>query len=135
MAMETFYYVSALHSISTMREHKSVVVSPKPFILLEFLFFLLFVYFIFLETKSYTPYGSLFFIRNTCNFVSRYFLNLNYRIDNTLATLSNPIILVHNQKGTHTWNENLCRIEVLTAVVMKNSIFWDISPCSPLKVN
>jgi hypothetical protein len=25
--------------------------------------------------------------------------------------------------------------EVLTAVVMKSSIFWDVSPCSPLKVN
>jgi hypothetical protein len=25
--------------------------------------------------------------------------------------------------------------EVLTAVVMKISIFWDITPCSPLKVN
>jgi hypothetical protein len=24
---------------------------------------------------------------------------------------------------------------VLTAVVMKSSIFWDITPCSPLKVN
>jgi hypothetical protein len=24
---------------------------------------------------------------------------------------------------------------VLTAVVMKNSIFWDITPCSPLEVN
>jgi hypothetical protein len=25
--------------------------------------------------------------------------------------------------------------EVLTVVVMKNSIFWDITPCSPLRVN
>jgi hypothetical protein len=25
--------------------------------------------------------------------------------------------------------------EVLTPVVMKNNIFWDITPCSPLKVN
>jgi hypothetical protein len=25
--------------------------------------------------------------------------------------------------------------EVLTAVVMKSSIFWDITPCNPLKVN
>jgi hypothetical protein len=24
--------------------------------------------------------------------------------------------------------------EVLTAVVMKSSVFWDITPCSPLKV-
>jgi hypothetical protein len=27
------------------------------------------------------------------------------------------------------------RLEVLSAVVMKSSIFWDITPCSPLKVN
>jgi hypothetical protein len=26
-------------------------------------------------------------------------------------------------------------IEVLTAVVMKSSTFWDITPCMPLKVN
>jgi hypothetical protein len=25
--------------------------------------------------------------------------------------------------------------EVLTAVVMKRSIFWDITPCCPLKIN
>jgi hypothetical protein len=25
--------------------------------------------------------------------------------------------------------------EVLTAMVMKSNIFWDITPCSPLKVN
>jgi hypothetical protein len=25
--------------------------------------------------------------------------------------------------------------EVLTALVMKSSIFWDITPCSPLKVS
>jgi hypothetical protein len=25
--------------------------------------------------------------------------------------------------------------EVLTAVIMKSTIFWDITPCSPLKVN
>jgi hypothetical protein len=25
--------------------------------------------------------------------------------------------------------------EVLTAVFMKSSIFWDITPCSPLEVN
>jgi hypothetical protein len=27
------------------------------------------------------------------------------------------------------------RLEVLTPVVMKGSIFWDITPCSPLKIN
>jgi hypothetical protein len=25
--------------------------------------------------------------------------------------------------------------EVLTAVVMKSTVFWDITPCSPLKAN
>lgn len=25
--------------------------------------------------------------------------------------------------------------EVLTVVVMKSSVFWDTSPCSPLKIN
>jgi hypothetical protein len=27
------------------------------------------------------------------------------------------------------------RFEVLTAVVMKSSVFWDITPCNPVKVN
>jgi hypothetical protein len=26
-------------------------------------------------------------------------------------------------------------VEVLTAVVMKSSVFWDITPCSQLKIN
>jgi hypothetical protein len=29
----------------------------------------------------------------------------------------------------------LAALEVLTAVVMKTSTFWDITPCNPLKVN
>jgi hypothetical protein len=28
----------------------------------------------------------------------------------------------------------ICGFEDLTAVIMKGSIFWDIMPCSPLKV-
>jgi hypothetical protein len=28
-----------------------------------------------------------------------------------------------------------CRTEVLTAVVMRSYILWDIMPCSPFKVN
>jgi hypothetical protein len=31
--------------------------------------------------------------------------------------------------------QSLKDVEVLTAVVMKSSIFWDITSCSPLKVN
>jgi hypothetical protein len=30
---------------------------------------------------------------------------------------------------------NSVTFEVLVAVVMKSSIFWDITPCSPLKEN
>jgi hypothetical protein len=32
-------------------------------------------------------------------------------------------------------NYDLVEFEVLTAVVMKITVFWDITPCSPLKVN
>jgi hypothetical protein len=33
-------------------------------------------------------------------------------------------------------SEGVVEFEVLTAVVMKSTaIFWDITPCSPLKVN
>jgi hypothetical protein len=31
--------------------------------------------------------------------------------------------------------DNFLGFEILTAVIMKNSIFWDTMPCSPLKVN
>jgi hypothetical protein len=34
-----------------------------------------------------------------------------------------------------TDNKFIVGFEVLTAVVMKSTIFWDIMPCSPLKVN
>jgi hypothetical protein len=33
-----------------------------------------------------------------------------------------------------TWTSHV-GFEVLTAVVMKSSVFWDITPCSPLKVS
>jgi hypothetical protein len=31
--------------------------------------------------------------------------------------------------------KHFVEFEVLTAVVMKSTIFWDITPCSPLRVN
>jgi hypothetical protein len=38
-------------------------------------------------------------------------------------------------KHTLTNNTFVVGFEVLTAVVMKSTIFWDIMPCSPLKAN
>jgi hypothetical protein len=35
----------------------------------------------------------------------------------------------------NTRNLSLVRFEVLTVVVIKSTIFWDITPCSPLRVN
>jgi hypothetical protein len=32
-----------------------------------------------------------------------------------------------------TENNQIVRFEIFTAVIMKNSVFWDITPCSPLK--
>jgi hypothetical protein len=32
-------------------------------------------------------------------------------------------------------NKKYAGFEVLTEVLMKSSIFWDITPCSPLKLN
>jgi hypothetical protein len=44
--------------------------------------------------------------------------------------------------GVHAWGHSHSEIsykyvgfEVLTAVVMKSTIFWDTTPCSPLNVN
>jgi hypothetical protein len=46
------------------------------------------------------------------------------------------------EDGCSTFLENIhehvmdyAGFEVLTAVVMKSSIFWDIMPCGPLEVN
>jgi hypothetical protein len=36
---------------------------------------------------------------------------------------------------SHGKSDRHVRFEVLTAVVVKSSIFWDITPCSPLSVN
>lgn len=55
MAVETFHYISELHGISTNRENKPVFVSSKASKLMVFLFLRLLVYFILLDTKSYTP--------------------------------------------------------------------------------
>jgi hypothetical protein len=78
-----------------------------------------------------------------------------------LETFQNPSYLPHTEswgairilsKGVATnflgrgGNQNICLhftglclnyvgSEVLTTVVMKNAIFWDIMSCSPLKVN
>jgi hypothetical protein len=45
--------------------------------------------------------------------------------------------LLYRRVSQASWKHcrTLCRIEVLTAVVMKSSISWDITPWSPLKVN
>jgi hypothetical protein len=37
--------------------------------------------------------------------------------------------------GTHEEHISRAGFEVLTAVVMKISIFWDITLCGPLKIN
>jgi hypothetical protein len=38
------------------------------------------------------------------------------------------------RRGWRGSGTGLVGFEVLTPVVMKNSVFWDITPCSPLKV-
>jgi hypothetical protein len=55
------------------------------------------------------------------------------------AKRSSPISLTVQKPYDALCYGNLCSycvgFEVLTAVVMKSSIVWDITPCSPLKVN
>jgi hypothetical protein len=40
-----------------------------------------------------------------------------------------PVVIENYEK-----NNNVVEFEVLTAVVMKSSVFWDITVCSPLQV-
>jgi hypothetical protein len=45
-------------------------------------------------------------------------------------------VFVRNITIISTEIENKClRFEVLTALIMKGSVFWDITPCSPLEAN
>jgi hypothetical protein len=37
--------------------------------------------------------------------------------------------------GTAARDDNYVGFEVLTAVAKKSSVFWDMTPCSPLKIN
>jgi hypothetical protein len=45
-------------------------------------------------------------------------------------TSCNESNMIHNMK-----HNAFVRCEVLVAVTMKSSIFWDITPCSPVRVN
>jgi hypothetical protein len=40
-----------------------------------------------------------------------------------------------NSQETISYDISLVGFQILTAVFMKSSIFWDITPCTPLKVN
>jgi hypothetical protein len=44
-------------------------------------------------------------------------------------------VLARRESQIHAKNTVCLRFEVLTTMVMKNTIFWDITPCSPLEVN
>jgi hypothetical protein len=47
----------------------------------------------------------------------------------SLRDVTTSMNLIPVQQNKRKW------VEVLTAVVMKISVFWDITPCSPLKPN
>jgi hypothetical protein len=47
-----------------------------------------------------------------------------------------PILpLFLSQKTKHKYSSSLLGSEVLIVVAMKSSTFWNITPCSPVKVN
>jgi hypothetical protein len=50
-------------------------------------------------------------------------------------TCKYPINPITNPNPVFSHVTVLSRMEVLTAEAMKSSAFWDIAPCSPLKVN
>jgi hypothetical protein len=56
--------------------------------------------------------------------------NLEYRISNVCDTIS-----ISRYQYINNRTISPVRFEVLTAVVMKISVLWDITQCSPLKVN
>jgi hypothetical protein len=44
-------------------------------------------------------------------------------------------VLRHSAENKLQVRHTLVGFEILTAVAMRSTIFWDITPCSPLKVN
>jgi hypothetical protein len=51
-----------------------------------------------------------------------------------IPSSSAPLFELRNYL-TNLMKYDIVGFEVLTAVVMKSTIFWDITPCSPLSVN
>jgi hypothetical protein len=53
--------------------------------------------------------------------------------------VSSSLFRLRPQSGLLPFNKqtkiNYVGFEILTAVVMKSTIFWDVTPCSPLSVN
>jgi hypothetical protein len=61
------------------------------------------------------------------------------RLDGLKGRMTAPTANVTNEMLQRAWQGVNFKwdagFEVLTAVVMKSSILWDITPCSPLRVN
>jgi hypothetical protein len=57
----------------------------------------------------------------------------------TIGPTERPILkgehFITTSKKTHRKPVTYVGFEVFTAVVMKSTIFWDITPCNPLRVN
>jgi hypothetical protein len=54
------------------------------------------------------------------------------QIHNCLENVKKKLTAIAHSIKQHN---NYVRFEVLTAVVKRNFIFWDMTPCSPLKVD
>jgi hypothetical protein len=52
----------------------------------------------------------------------------------TIYYTGRAVLILTAQKSRYDMGMNKIGFEVLTAVVMNSSIFWDITPCSQLKV-
>jgi hypothetical protein len=79
---------------------------------------------------------------NACYYSDQNLLSSRLLSKNIKIKIHKSIILPVVLYMCETWSPKLreehrlrVKSEVLTAVVMKRSVFWDITQCSPLKVN
>jgi hypothetical protein len=63
-------------------------------------------------------------------------INKNRCLEEILSEIRSRRIIEHHVWNEHGWTDIHCvGLEVLSAVVMNSPIFWDITPCSRLRVN
>jgi hypothetical protein len=93
---------------------------------------------VFVYISSKRALSSPLFVLNECTYIVKlywYSVKTLVRMQQTAPDVP-PLARISLKINTPHWNNKFAYagFEVLTAVFMKSFVFWDIMPCSPLKV-